>query len=156
MATRLIANYINTWGRTVRHLIATLVSLAVVSHVSAGDLCKENSFTKAQAMKGRWSFDSSCGLCHLYNLSGRVPGQSASETPNIAALNDVYLKALDGNGGMTPSLVSPSFFKKWKDQKAFADRISNATGAFPPTKYVKNESEIQIAAYILFERCGKL
>ena len=138
----------------MRHVVATLVALAVVSHACAGDLCKENSFSKAQAMKGRWAYDSSCGLCHLYNLSGRVPGQSGTETPDILILNDLYLKTLDGNGGMTPSLVSDAFFKKWRDQKAFVDRVSNATGAFPPKSYIKDESELQIAAYILFERCG--
>jgi hypothetical protein len=140
----------------MRHIVATLVSLVVIGHASAGDLCKENSFTKSQAMKGRWAYDSSCGLCHLYNLSGRVPGQSGSETPNIGVLDANYLKTLDENGGMTPSLVSDAFFKKWKDQKVFADRVSNATGAFPPRNYVKDVSEVEIAAYILYARCGQL
>lgn len=140
----------------MRHMVATLVSLVLIGHASAGDLCKENSFTKAQAMKGRWAYDSSCGLCHLYNLSGRAPGQFGSETPTIGILDANYLKTLDENGGMTPSLVSDAFFRKWKDQKVFADRVSNATGAFPPRNYVKDVSEIEIAAYILYERCGQM
>ncbi len=65
-----------------------------------------------------------------------------------------YLHTLDDNGGATPTLVSAAFIKKWKDQKAFADRVANATGAFPPKNYVKTTSELQIAAYILFEYCG--
>ena len=138
----------------MRHLVGTLLFLMIAGPVSAGDLCKDNPFTKAQATKGRWAFDSSCGLCHLYNLHGRVTGQFRSETPDIRVLNEVYLKAVDGNGGMTPSLVSDAFFKKWKDQKAFADRVANATGAFPPKNYVKDETELQLAAYILYERCG--
>jgi hypothetical protein len=140
----------------MRHLISTLLFLVLVGPACAGDLCNENSFTKAQATKGRWAFDSSCGLCHLYNLNGRVPGQFRSETPDIGVLDANYLRAVDGNGGMTPSLISDAFFKKWKDQRAFADRISNATGAFPPKNYVKDDSEAQIAAYILYERCGKM
>ncbi len=138
----------------MRHLIGLLLFLVIAGPVGAGDLCKDNPFTKAQATKGRWAFDSSCGLCHLYTLRGRVTGQFRGETPDISVLNEVYLKALDGNGGMTPSLISDAFFKKWKDQKAFADRVANATGAFPPKNYVKDETEIQLAAYILYERCG--
>ena len=97
-----------------------------------------------------------CGLCHLYNLKGRVPGESSTEVPAVAILDANYLKTLDANGGMTPSLISDAFFRKWRDQKAFADRVANATGAFPPKGYVKGDSEVQIAAYILYTRCGKL
>ena len=140
----------------MRHLIGTLLFVLIAVPACAGDLCKENTFTKAQATKGRWAFDSTCGLCHLYNLHGRVTGQYRSETPDIRLLNEVYLKAVDGNGGMTPSLISDAFFKKWKDQKAFADRIANATGAFLPKNYVKDETEIEVAAYILYERCGQM
>ncbi len=140
----------------MRHLISTLLILAIAGPACAGDLCKENTFTRTQAAKGRWAYASSCALCHLYNLQGRVPGQYRSETPDIGLLDASYLKTLDGNGGMTPSLISDAFFRKWKDQKAFADRISNATGAFPPKDYVKDDSEAQIAAYILYERCRKI
>jgi hypothetical protein len=140
----------------MRHIVSALLFLAIAGPVVAGDLCKENSFTRAQATKGRWAYDSSCGLCHLYSLKGRVPGEFRSELPDVAVLDANYLKTLDGNGGMIPSLISDAFFKKWKDQKAFADRISNATGAFPPAKYVKDDSETQIAAYILYMRCGLL
>jgi hypothetical protein len=140
----------------MRHLVSALMFLAIAGPACAGDLCKENSFTRQQATKGRWAYDSSCGLCHLYNLKGRVPGESGSELPTVAVLDDNYLKTLDGNGGMIPSLISDAFFRKWPDQKAFADRISNATGAFPPRNYAKDDSEAQIAAFILFARCGKL
>ena len=140
----------------MKKLVGALLALAVAGSAGAGDLCKESSFTKDQATKGRWAYDSSCGLCHLYNLKGRVPGEARSELPTVAVLDDNYLKTLDGNGGMIPSLISDAFFRKWKDQKAFADRISNATGAFPPSDYTRDASETQIAAYILFARCGKL
>lgn len=138
----------------MRYLVGAVLLFMAAGSAVAGDLCKDNPFTKTQATKGRWAFDSTCGLCHLYSLKGRVPGQSQSETPDIRVLNEVYLKALDGNGGMTPSLVSDAFFKKWKDQKAFADRIENATGAFLPKNYVKGATELEVAAYILYERCG--
>lgn len=140
----------------MRHLISTLLFLAISGSLHAGDLCKENSFTREQATKGRWAFDSSCGLCHLYNLKGRAPGQFRSETPDIRLLDSNYLRTLDGNGGMTPSLISDAFFRKWQDQKAFVDRISSATGAFPPQNYRRQASEAQIAAYILYAHCGRM
>jgi hypothetical protein len=140
----------------MRYLISTLLFLVVVDPAFASDICKENSFTRAEAVRGRWAYDSSCGLCHLYNLRGRVPGQFSSETPDISVLPDNYLKGVDGNGGNTPSLIGDTFFGKWKDDKAFADRIANATGAFPPKYYVKDISEVEIAAYILYEHCGML
>jgi hypothetical protein len=133
------------------------LALFVIAHAAcADDLCKANSFTRLDAERGRREYDSSCGLCHLYNLKGRVPGNAQHETPDIRVLDANYLKTLDGNGGMTPPLLSPVFFAKWKDQKAFSERISSAIGAFPPKHYVKPDSDVRIAAYILYRNCGRL
>lgn len=140
----------------MNHSVSALALLLVVGPACAGNLCTANSFTKTQAVQGRWEYDSSCGLCHLYNLQGRVPGAYQDETPSIGILNPSYLKTLDGNGGMTPPLVGAKFFRKWKDQKAFTARISSAIGAFPPTNYVKPDSDLRIAAYILYRNCGEL
>jgi len=140
----------------MRHLVRALILLVIVGPACAGDLCKENSFTKTQATQGRWAYDSSCGLCHLFNLKGRAAGNFRNETPDVGILDANYLHALDNNGGMTPPLTGDAFMKKWKDQKAFADRISNATGAFPPKNYLKSDSEAQIAAYILYVYCKKM
>lgn len=141
---------------TVNHTVSALALLLAVGPVYAGDLCIANSFTTSQAEQGRRDYDSSCGLCHLYNLKGRVPGNFENETPDIRILDENYLKTLDGNGGMTPPLLGEKFFRKWKDQKAFTDRISNAIGAFPPQNYVKPDSDLRIAAYILYRNCAKL
>jgi len=138
----------------MHRVIGTLLLLAFVGPALAGDLCKTNSFTKAQATKGRWEYDSSCGLCHLYSLKGRVSGESGREIPSINVLPTGYLPTIDNDGGNIPSLISDSFFAKWKDEKAFSDRVANATGAFPPKGYVKYVSELELAAYILYERCG--
>jgi len=140
----------------MRYIIQALALLIIVGPAYAGDLCKASSFSDSQARQGRWDYDSSCGLCHLYNLKGRVPGNYESETPDIGILDANYIKTLDGNGGMTPPLVGAGFFNKWKDVKAFVDRISNAIGAFPPKNYVKPASDYRIAAYILYKNCGKL
>jgi len=89
-------------------------------------------------------------------LKGRVPGEYQNETPDFRILNDNYMKTLDDNGGFTPPLVGQEFLSKWKDQKAFVDRISNAIGGFPPKNYVKFDSDMRIAAYILYKTCGKV
>jgi hypothetical protein len=89
-------------------------------------------------------------------LKGRVPGEYQNEVPDIRILNDNYIKTLDDNGGVTPPLVGQKFFSKWKDQKAFVDRISTAISGFPPKNYVKFDSDMRIAAYILYKNCGKL
>ncbi len=140
----------------MNHVASAIALLLTVGPVYAGDLCKANSFTQSQAEQGKQQYDSSCGLCHLYNLKGRVPGESENEAPDIRILNDSYIKTLDDNGGVTPALVGQKFFTKWKDQKAFVDRISTAIQGFPPRNYVKFDSDIRIAAYILYKNCGKL
>ena len=139
-----------------RRCVGALALLLTVGPVYAGDLCKENSFTRSQAEQGKREYNSSCGLCHLYNLKGRVPGEYQNETPDFRILNDNYMKTLDDNGGFTPPLVGQEFLSKWKDQKAFVDRISNAIGGFPPKNYVKFDSDMRIAAYILYKTCGKV
>ncbi len=128
----------------------------VVGPVYAGNLCKANSFTRSQAVQGKREYGSSCGLCHQYNLKGRVPGNYRNETPDIRILDANYTKTIDGNGGVVPPLIGEKFFRKWKDQKAFQARISSAIGAFPPKSYIKVESDQRIAAYILYENCGEL
>jgi hypothetical protein len=147
---------IDTNRKPLSHVAFALALWAIVAPTHAGDLCRENSFTKPQAVQGRWDYDSSCGLCHQFSLKGRTPGNYKNEMPDIAILDANYLQTLDGNGGMTPPLLGDVFFRKWKDQNAFTDRISNAIGAFPPRNYVKPDSDVRIAAYILFMNCGKL
>ena len=140
----------------MNHLVCALALLLTVGPVYAGDLCEANSFTKSQAERGKREYNSSCGLCHLYNLQGRVPGESRNERPDIRILNDKYIKTLDDNGGVTPPLVGQKFLGKWQDQKAFVDRISTAIMGFPPKNYVKFDSDMRIAAYILYKTCGKV
>jgi mono/diheme cytochrome c family protein len=137
-------------------LIGALALMVIVGPAYGGDLCKANSFTRSQAEQGKRDYESSCGLCHQYNLRGRLPGNYRNEAPDIGLLDANYIKTLDGNGGMTPPLLGERFFGKWKDVKAFADRISSAIGAFPPKNYVKPDSDMRIAAYILYRNCGKL
>lgn len=140
----------------VNYRVGVLALLLVAGPVYAGGLCTTNSFTKSQAVQGKRDYESSCGLCHLYNLQGRVPGEYQNEIPDIGILNSNYQQTLDANGGVTPPLIGAKFFAKWKDQTALVARISNAIGAFPPTNYVKPDSDLRVAAYILYRNCGKL
>jgi hypothetical protein len=140
----------------MRILSGAIACLVIIHSAHAADLCATSSFTRPQAQQGRQDYNSSCGLCHQYNLMGREPGNAMNERPDIGLLDARYLQTLDGNGGVTPPLLGEVFFRKWKDQKAFFDRISNAIGAFPPKNYVKPDSDIRIAAYILFKNCGRL
>ncbi len=136
--------------------VSALALLFMAGPVYAGNLCKANSFTKSQAVQGKRDYNSSCGLCHQYNLKGRVPGNYRNETPDIRILDTNYTKTIDGNGGVVPPLIGAKFFGKWKDQKEFQARISSAIGAFPPKRYIKVESDQRVAAYILYENCGEL
>jgi len=137
--------------------LAGLIGLLLIADLAhAGDLCMNNSFTLADARQGKTEYNSSCGLCHQYSLAGREPGNFQNETPDIRTLSAKYLETVDGNGGVVPPLLGESFFGKWPDQKAFADRISNAILGFPPQQYTKPDSDRRIAAYILFRNCGKL
>jgi hypothetical protein len=138
------------------HLVKALLLVLIALPACADDLCKANTFTQSQARQGRRDYDSSCGLCHQYNLKGRMPGNYLNEVPDINILDANYIKTLDGNGGMTPPLLGAAFLRKWKDLRTFTDRISSAIDGFPPKNYVKPASDMRIAAYILFRNCGKL
>jgi hypothetical protein len=140
----------------VSHLIKALPLLLIVGPAYSDDLCQVNTYTKSQALQGKQDYDSSCGLCHQYNLRGRIPGNYKNETPDISILNANYMKTLDDNGGMTPPLVGRDFLGKWEHLKAFADRISTAISGFPPKNYVKPASDARVAAYILYRNCGEL
>ncbi len=95
--------------RLVNHLVGALALLLTAGPLYADDLCTANSFTKSQAEQGKLEYNSSCGLCNLYNLKGRVPGEYQDETPDFRVLNYNYMKTLDDNGGVTPPLVGPGF-----------------------------------------------
>ncbi len=133
--------------------VGALGLLLVVGPVYAGGLCTANSFTQAQAVRGKREYNSSCGLCHQYNLKGREPGNYRNETPDIRILDTHYTKTIDANGGVVPPLIGEKFFGKWKDQQAFQARISTAISGFPPKNYVKLESDQRIAAYIIYVNC---
>jgi hypothetical protein len=127
--------------------LAVLVLSALSLPAFAGD-AKPSVFTSAQAKTGRTAYESTCGICHLNTLRGRVgdPG----ELPDPATLPENYQKTIDGNLGYVPPLIGDQFMGKWGPKTAgeFAERIRTAVMGFPP-KGTDNSTYLALAAYIL-------
>ena len=111
-------------------------------------------FTAEQARAGKSAYESSCGLCHQFNMQGRTgaPG----ELPEVNTLPENMIKTIDGNGDQVPPLVGPRFMAHWgaKSTKEYVARVANAMGAFPPTN-VGSETSLQLTAYFLQMNGGK-
>ena len=105
-------------------------------------------FTAAQARAGKVAYESSCGLCHQFNMHGRTgaPG----ELPEVNSLPENMIKTIDQNGDQVPPLVGPRFMAHWgsKSTKEYVARVATATQGFPP-KNVGNDTALQLAAYFL-------
>jgi mono/diheme cytochrome c family protein len=111
-------------------------------------------FTAAQARAGKAAYESSCGLCHQFNMQGRTgaPG----ELPDVNTLPENMIKTIDQNGEQVPPLVGPHFMAHWgaKSTQEYAARVANAMGAFPPTN-VGRDTALQLTAYFLQMNGGK-
>jgi mono/diheme cytochrome c family protein len=129
----------------------TLAWAAVPGPQSAG---APRVFTAAQARAGKIAYESSCGLCHQFNMQGRTgaPG----ELPDVNTLPENMIDTLDQNGEQVPPLVGPRFMAHWgaKTTKEYAARVANAMGAFPPTK-TGSDTFLQLTAYFLQMNGGK-
>jgi mono/diheme cytochrome c family protein len=105
-------------------------------------------FTAEQARAGKLAYESSCGLCHQFNMQGRTgaPG----ERPELNTLPENMIDTLDENGDQVPPLVGPRFMAHFgaKSTKDYVARVASAMGAFPP-KNVGNDTALQLAAYFL-------
>jgi mono/diheme cytochrome c family protein len=105
-------------------------------------------FTTAQARAGKVAYESSCGLCHQFNMQGRTgaPG----ELPDVNSLPENMIKTIDQNGEQVPPLVGPRFMAHWgaKSTQEYVARVANAMGAFPP-KNVGEDTSLQLTAYFL-------
>lgn len=137
-------------------LAAALSAVAGVSY--ADDLCALNPFTKTEALQGKVAFESHCGLCHQYNMTGREPGNYKNETPDINLLSQSDLKFIDNNAGNVPPLIGDKFFKKQADKTLidFSTEVGGAANSFPTKDFQRPKSYFLIAAYVLYRNCGKL
>jgi mono/diheme cytochrome c family protein len=105
-------------------------------------------FTAAQARAGKVAYESSCGLCHRFNMQGRTgaPG----ELPAVNSLPENMIKAIDQNGEQVPPLIGPRFMAHWgaKSTKEYVARVATAIQGFPP-KNLGNDTALQLSAYFL-------
>ncbi len=138
------------------------LSLAIALTVLAGraqaaDLCTPNPYSKQDAERGKVAFDSHCALCHQTTLSGRVPGNAAKESPDIALLSADDVKFLDGNGGTVPPLLGPKFFDKFRQGSLvkFSAAVAGAANTFPAKDMKIPETYFLLTAYVLSANCEK-
>jgi hypothetical protein len=128
----------------------------------ASDLCSNTSlFTPEQVKSGGQYFNSSCGMCHQYDLSGRTPGNAANENPNnFESFPDFYIKFMDGAGGSVPALIGAKWmgkFKSFPEFMLYAPSAANTPQFYPPlapkggAEWV--QTQLRLAAYILYRNC---
>jgi len=140
-------------------ILIVAIALSAITGVSYADnLCSINPFTKADAQQGKEAFDSHCALCHQYSMTGRTPGNSTNESPDINLLSESDLKFIDGNVGAVPPLVGDRFFKKWQGKTLvdFATSVGGASNSFPTKDFGKPKTYYLLAAYVLYRNCGKM
>jgi mono/diheme cytochrome c family protein len=136
----------------IRGFILTIIvsGLAVAWGADHGreSVAAPRVFTAAQARAGKVAYESSCGLCHQFNMQGRTgaPG----ELPDVNTLSENMIKTIDQNGEQVPPLVGARFMAHWgaKSTQEYAARVANAMGAFPPT-HVGGDTVLQLTAYFL-------
>jgi mono/diheme cytochrome c family protein len=142
----------------IRGFMLTMIVSGVIV-ACASDPRRETSsaprvFTAEQARAGKIAYESSCGLCHQFNMRGRTgePG----ELPEIATLPENMIKTIDQNGDQVPALVGPHFMSHWgaKSTQEYVARVANAMGAFPPT-HVGPDTPLLLTAYFLQMNGGK-
>jgi hypothetical protein len=140
-----------------------LVLLAFVSPVYADNLCVNlNQFTQEEIQTGEKYFNSTCGQCHQYNLTGRKAGNAANEYPSFTNFPQSYLDFLDGSGGNVPPLIGESWMSKFKSFPEFVIYAPSAasTPMFYPTAAPKRGADwpqtyLRLAAYILYKNCER-
>jgi mono/diheme cytochrome c family protein len=125
-----------------------VLALAVLSSAAIADDARPSVFTSAQARAGKVAYESTCGICHLNSLKGRVG--APDELPDPDTLPDNYQKTINGAGGYVPPLIGAEFMEKWGKKTAgeFAARIQNAILGFPP-KGTDDTTFLALTAYIL-------
>ena len=131
-----------------RRMSLSLLALSALSLPAFANDTPATVFTSAQAKAGKAAYQSTCGICHLNTLLGRVG--DANELPDPATLPENYQKTIDGNFGYVPPLIGKEFMAKWSPKTAgeFALRIQNATFGFPP-RGSDTTTFLAVAAYIL-------
>ena len=126
----------------------SLLVLPAFALPAFADGARQSVFTSEQAKAGKVAYESTCGICHLNTLRGRVG--EPNELPDPATLPENYQKTINGAGGYVPPLIGQEFMAKWAPKTAgeFAARIDNAVKGFPP-KGTDDRTFLLLSAYIL-------
>jgi S-disulfanyl-L-cysteine oxidoreductase SoxD len=103
-------------------------------------------YTVAQAATGKVAVESSCAICHLKTLRGRV-GED-DESPAFSALPRPFQNFI--KTGYVPPLVGDEFMNKWKSKTVvqLAEYLASAGKSFP-TAGMDEATWQEIGAYVL-------
>jgi mono/diheme cytochrome c family protein len=129
-------------------VLVSAVALAYAADRAGTSEPAPRVFTAEQARAGKVAYESSCGLCHQFNMQGRTgaPG----ELPDVNSLPENMLKTIDQNGAQVPPLVGPRFMARWgpKSAQEYVARVAAAISGFPP-KNTGSDTSLQLTAYFL-------
>jgi hypothetical protein len=129
-------------------LVFSTLSLPAISDSAdrSTDTPKQGVFTAAQAASGRVAVESSCAICHLQSLRGRVG--DPDESPAMDALPLAFQKFI--STGYVPPLVGEEFMAKWRAKTVvqLAENLGGAGKSFP-TAGMDENTYLQIVAYVL-------
>jgi len=132
--------------RLMLMLLTSGVSLVCIADQPRASDPAPRVFTAAQARAGKIAYESSCGLCHRFNMMGRTgaPG----ELPDVNSLPENMIKTIDQNGEQVPPLVGPRFMAHWgaKTTEEYVARVATAIQGFPP------KSVGEISGMLLFTK----
>jgi hypothetical protein len=132
--------------RTLQAALLLLSTLSLSALADSADAPKSGAFTAAQAASGKVAVESSCGICHLKSLRGRM-GED-DESPAFDALPRRFQDFI--KTGYVPPLVGEEFLAKWKGKTVvqLAENLGGASKSFP-TAGQDETTYLAIAAYVL-------
>jgi hypothetical protein len=132
-----------------RMLKAALLILSTLSPPAFSDTTDSSRaavYTAAQAARGKVAVESSCAICHLQSLRGRV-----GEDDEMPAMNALPRKFQDFiKTGYVPPLVGEEFLAKWSGKSVveLVKYVAGASGSFP-TAGMDDQTWAEIGAYVL-------
>ena len=95
----------------MRRISLSLLVLSALTLPAFADGVRQSVFTSAQAKAGKPAYESTCGICHLKTLRGRVG--DPSELPDPDTLPENYQMTSNGSAGYVPPLTGEEFMAKY-------------------------------------------
>lgn len=132
--------------RTLQAALLVLSTLSLPVLADSGDAPKSGLYTVAQAASGKVATESSCGICHLRSLRGRVGAED--ESPALDTLPRSFQDFIKTS--YVPPLAGEEFLAKWKGKTIaeLADALGGAMKSFP-TAGMDETTFLAITAYVL-------